>query len=147
MTKDKIEITVQGKEYTFLADLNGMLQDAQEMKNYNPEDKNFGDYDKGQYENMPISSIEDYQANIDMMIQDIRNIMGTPQVLEKIIMNMSHKKDGWLRKGTVGIYNNYTKTARWWDDSYCHVMYSIRGKAIDDRTVELSLERCERYAY
>lgn len=30
MTKDKIEITVQGKEYTFLADLNGMLQDAQE---------------------------------------------------------------------------------------------------------------------
>jgi hypothetical protein len=90
---------------------------------------------------------EQFQQDIDQLIADIKKIEENPQVLEKTIRGMSKKNNGWLKKGVVGLYNYYEHTCRLWEDSYCYVMWALRTKASDEKTVVLSFTYDEKFTW
>ena len=138
-----LEVGCNEKLFTVHYDPEEMI-DTAEYELACSDEYEFVDY--GDSEKIAVSK-EEYGNEIARLIQDIRGIADAPGALSGTIDLMVKKKDGYLKKGAVGILAWYDKTAFENAETYGYSMCALRLKAISADKIELALRTNEPTPY
>lgn len=131
-------IVIDGKEFKVNIDVDDI---AREIKVLEEEGYDYRTYVKSNDKGV---SEEEFLSDIEQMHKDLEDLQEKPNILVDMLNRMSKKKDGYLKKGSVGIYASYDNTTRIWEEGYCYQFYAIRGKAISHDTIHVNMNPSEQ---